>query len=469
MNLLTNLFPHQQQAVEKLRRLRVGALYMEQGTGKTRTTLELIKIRLDAQKVDCVLWLCPCSVKKNLKDDIITHCGEMPKEIIIRGIESLSSSDRLYLQLLTLVEKHTVFLIVDESNLTKNGKAIRTARITAISAKCKYKMILNGTPVSRNEADMFAQWFILDWRILGYKSYYSFAHNHLEFRTIKTAGGHEVKTDQIARVLNVNYLTEKIAPYTYQILKADCLSLPPKTYHRIEFELTPEQGEAYWFVRHEYLDAVDEFRSETIYKLFTALQHVVSGRKVLTGPEESMKTEPMFKDYRDNPRIQTLKRVLLDKIGEEKCLIFAKYQSEIEDIGKLLDTMGLTWRTFTGAVSQKQRQKNKDAFKDDVQFLLANKTCGAYGLNLQFCHNVVYYSNDFDLATRLQSEDRVHRIGQTKPVHIYDIYASRTIDEMIIDCIDRKESMVSSFKSSIKENQKLAGPNGKGVPRKFRI
>lgn len=191
MQIKTELLEHQKSAVEKLSKLKVGALYCEMGTGKTRMTLSLIKPRLDHKKVDAVLWLCPCSTKANLKLDLVYHCGEVPKEVLIYGIESLSSSDRLYLKLLNLSEKKKIFLVVDESSLVKNPVAIRTKRIIELSKKCPYKLILNGTPISKNEADLFTQWYILDWRILGYQSYYSFSANHLEFYTIRRPNGTE--------------------------------------------------------------------------------------------------------------------------------------------------------------------------------------------------------------------------------------------------------------------------------------
>lgn len=461
MNFLTELYPHQQAAVEKLSKLKVGALYMEQGTGKTRTTLELIRRRFCVGKINRVLWLCPCSIKQNLQSDIIYHCGVLPEEIVIRGIESLSSSDKLYNELLKLVEDNKVYLIVDESNLVKNINAKRTARIVKLSMKCTYKLILNGTPASRNESDLFAQWYVLDWRILGYKTFWGFASNHLEFKKIVLPDGREVVTDQITRVLNIDYLSEKIAPYTFQILKADCLDLPKKHYYKQHFSLTDEQSIIYFKVKEQYLLAVEEIRPDTIYKLFTALQHVVSGRCVLTPPDKKMKTAPMFEDFHDNPRIGTLSEILNDFIGVEKCIIFVKYQSEIDTIAELLEERGQSFKIFTGKVPQKQRQENLTSFRESTQFLIANKSCGAYGLNLQFCRNVIFYSNDFDLATRLQSEDRVHRIGQTQEVRIFDIYAEGTIDELIVNCLERKENMIDAFKRGIKEqggtNASLSG------------
>lgn len=453
MKIKTDLLPYQAEAVKKIGRLKVGALFMEQGTGKTRTTLSLVAPRLEKGKVDVVLWLCPCSVKKNLREDITFHCGgEYPeKEIIIRGIESLSSSDRLYLQLMRLVETHKVFLVVDESNLTRNKLAIRTERIIELAQKCPYRLILNGTPISKNEADLFAQFFILDWRILGYQSYYSFAANHIEYWTVRLPNGREiVDKGRIKRVRNIDYLAEKIEPYTVQIKKKDVLKLPDKSYRTRSFELTDEQLKLYKYTKNQYLNNIDEMKSDTIYKYFAALQHITSGYEVLTGPDEPMKTRPIFEDPRDNPRIQELLATLRD--NQEKVIIFCKYQSEINAILFLLPGSV----EFTGRLPQRKRQENRERFRRDAQYLIANKSCGAYGLNLQFCHKIIFYNNDFDLATRAQAEDRVHRMGQTHEVEIIDICAEDTIDTFIKDCLLRKEAIADAFRREMKRAKKVS-------------
>lgn len=445
----TRLLPYQEQAVEKLRHLKIGALYMDMGTGKTRTALDLILRRYNAGKIEHVVWLCPCSVKKNLRTDLAFHLGcEVPPFFSIRGIESLSGSDRLYLELMHLVSTESCYLIVDESNLVKNPLARRSERIYQLSLRCQYKLILNGTPVSRSEADMYEQWRILDWRILGYRSFYSFAANHIEYKKVMTPNGYEVTTGQIARILNKEYLTQKIAPYTFQIKKEECLKLPPKLTGIRWYSMTSDQEKHYDQVREVYLMDVDDTRSDTIYKLFTALQHVASGRRVLTGPEVKMKTEDFFADPHDNPRIRELIR-LIEDIGEEQVIIFAKYAQEIAEIESILPKG--SWVEFTGRVSQGVRQRNLAEFQAGRQYLVANKACGAYGLNLQFCHNVIFYSNDFNYATRQQAEDRVHRIGQEHDVHIYDVACLDTIDEFINRNLGGKDSMVQSFKSMLEK------------------
>ena len=469
MELTTKLLKHQDDACRKLSRLKVGALFMEQGTGKTRTALELVKKRLDAGKANAVLWLCPCSVKKNLREDIIFHCGEFPDNIVIRGIESISSSDRLYVKLLALVKRHKVFLIVDESSLCKNPFAIRSGRIIELAKHCTYKLILNGTPISKNEADLFGQFFILDWRILGYKSYYSFSANHLEYRTIKLPNGKEYRTNQIRRVLNTAYLAEKISPYTYQVKKNECISLPEKRYHVEYFTMSEEQCDAYRFTKDVFLEQVDDFKSETIYKLFTALQHVTSGRNVISSANERMQTEELFENIEDNPRIRTLE-CIIEEIGSSKAIIFVKYKGEVKDIMGLLKSRGRSCVEFTGACKAKQRQVNRELFRGDVQFFVANKMCGAYGLNLQFCHNIIFYNNDFNFATRAQAEDRVHRYGQEHEVHIYDICARYTIDDFIRDNLLKKEDLADAFRKNVDMfKDKKWRPYGKTLHQQERL
>jgi SNF2 family DNA or RNA helicase len=413
------------------------------GTGKTRTALELVKIRLDASKVTRVLWLCPCSVKENLRRDLLKHTDDI-SIITICGIETLSSSIKTNSKLLEMVQNSNVYLIVDESNLVKNHMAKRTKNIERLAEHCKYKLILNGTPISKNEKDLFSQWYILDWRILGYKSFWSFERNHLEYD--------EFIPGKINRCLNTDYLVKKIAPYTYQVKKEECLDLPPKTYDVEYYELTKEQREEYSNVKELFLSDVDEFKPNTIYRLFTAMQLVLSGKRIVSNLDEQIKSENMFKNPLENPRIESL---LMCTNADKKTIIFCKYTDEIKTIVEVLNKKYGEGSAveYCGELNQKQRQKNLDLFSTSATFLVANKQCGAYGLNLQFCSYIIYYSNDWDYATRSQSEDRVHRIGQESNVHIVDICALNKLDERILKCLENKEDLVESFKKEIEEQK----------------
>lgn len=437
MRLKTELYPHQIRAVEKLLPIRVGALYMEMGTGKTRTTLEMIYKRLEAGKIKHVLWLCPCSVRENLKEDIQKHTEGALAQIAVYGIESLSSSIKLFEKLLEYVKASNTMLVVDESNLVKNFKAYRTQRIIVLAQFCKYRMILNGTPISRSEVDLFAQWYILDWRIFGYRSFWSFANAHIEYDP-------EIK-GKIKRVLNAEYLTSKIAPYTYQVSMADCFELPNKRSYECDYSLSYEHRSHYMEVVNYFLAELDEQRPSTVYRMFTAAQDIISGLYVedING---HIHTSPMFSNPLDNPRIQKLLEVIEDIEGQ--VIIFAKFSHEIRAILQVLpEAIG-----FYGSLSHKERIRNLQAFKaGKARFLVANKGCAGYGLNLQFCHNVIFYSNDWDYATRIQAEDRVYRLGQEQKVEIYDIVAEKTLDCKILRCLERKGNLSDEIKDRLKQ------------------
>ena len=117
MNQTTALSDNQHIAVEKLNKFKVGALFMEPGTGKTRAAYELIK---SVYGIENIIWLTPFQTKQNLQDEI-NKCGGLDNVLIV-GIETLSSSDRVYLEIFNIVNSSNTFLIVDESLKIKNLK-----------------------------------------------------------------------------------------------------------------------------------------------------------------------------------------------------------------------------------------------------------------------------------------------------------------------------------------------------------
>ena len=76
-------------------------------------------------------------------------------------------------------------------------------------------------------------------------------------------------------------------------------------------------------------------------------------------------------------------------------------------------------------------------------FFVGNPKTGGYGLTLTSSHTVVYYSNDYSLEVRMQSEDRAHRIGQTNKVTYVDLIAEGTIDEKIVKALNNKIDLAS--------------------------
>ena len=450
MILKTKLLQHQQTAVEKLMSSRVGGLFMEMGTGKSRTIIELAARRLE--KISNIVWFCPVSLKQTVRHEIQKHTDAQDNDICVFddktnqknlpqalwyviGIESMSSSTRIILTTVQLINKQS-FVIVDESSYIKNHCSNRTRFITQISAEARYRYILTGTPLANGIVDIFAQMNFLSPKILGYRSFYSFAANHLEYS--------EKYPDLVVRALNTEYLAAKINPYVYQVKKSECLDLPKKTYTTYYFNMTMYQMYMYGRAKDDILLSidVDAWDSYTIFQLFSALQQIVCGF--------SNKYNDTFEDKRIDTMMEAIGRIPSD----EKIIIWCKYRYDIERITTELNE---PCSVFYGDKSEKERHQEIENWRKKNRILVATPASGGHGLTLNEAAYVIFYNNSFKYAERLQAEDRCHRIGQERNVLYIDIVCSNSIDERIMEAIWNKESIANSFKrevDAVKDNEK---------------
>lgn len=443
---LTNLLPHQVPAVDKLFPTRVGALFMDMGTGKTRCTIELVARR--QKRISRVIWFCPVSLKLTISSEIAKHTiGEAVHVFdgvtsdsntptafwYIVGIESMSSSDRVVLAVNKLIDNDS-FVVVDESSYIKGHASKRSMRIAEISKRARYRLLLTGTPISQGVEDLYAQMRFLSPDILGYGSFYSFARNHLEYSD-KFPG-------LVVRAHGADRLADKIAPYVYQITKAECMSLPDKLYDQVYFGLTTEQREVYEKAKEEILLDVEEPDSYVIFQLFTALQQIVSGfwnrnGKLLEFPHE---------------RIAQLMSVIGVVPENEKVIIWCKFVYSVEHIAAALPGCAL----YYGDLSEKDRAAQLERFRSgSCRFLVATQATGGHGLTLNEAHYHSFYENEFKYAHRVQAEDRSHRIGQTSPVTYMDIYSTSGIDRRIRDALAKKQNVVHAFRREVKKVRDL--------------
>lgn len=424
---------------------RVAGLFMEMGLGKTRTAIELLRRR--QHRIDHVVWCCPVSLKETIAGEWRKHttiadtaiyvfddttsertCPQVPVYIV--GLESISSSRRVVLTLNSLITSRSC-VVVDESSYIKGHRAARTQRITLMSERARYRLILTGTPLSQGVEDLFAQMRFLSPQILGYRSFYSFANNHLEYST-KHRG-------LIVRAHNTGLLASKIAPYVYQVTKAEVLDLPKKIAAQRYVRLRTEQRIAYQQAKEELLLSVEdeEITSYHLFRLFTALQQIVCGFWNRQGERLHFPHDRLA--------------VMLASIGQmppdARVIIWAKYRQCIEDICGALDPAQTT--QWHGGLNERQRAAELDRWRAGARYFVATPSTGGHGITLNEASYVVFYTNGFKYSERIQAEDRCHRIGQNKSVTYVDITAEGTIDDRIQAALARKENLLDSFRRKI--------------------
>lgn len=448
----TPLLPHQEEAVAKLLPTRVGALFMEMGTGKTRTAIELVRLR--QHKIDRVIWFCPVSLKETIRYEIRKHT-DCPESMIcvfddrtneqtvplnafwyVVGIESMSSSARVVLTVNQLITDRS-FVIVDESTYIKGHYSLRTERITRISARSRYRLVLTGTPLTQGVVDLYAQMRFLSPKILGYRSFYSFARNHLEYS--------DRYPGMIVRAHNVDYLAAKIRPYVYQVTKDEAgLNLPDKLYETYATTLTWEQRQAYEKAKDELLWEVppEDWDSLYIFRLFTALQGIVCG--FWRRPNGELVELP-------HSRVDLLLSVLARIPEPEKVVIWAKYHYSIRQIVEALAQVygREAVAEFHGELPEGRRNQELARWRESARFLVGTQGVGGHGLDLTVARYMVFYANSFKYSERLQAEDRIHRIGQERrPVYI-DLDSGSGIERRIFEALRRKGNALAAFRREV--------------------
>lgn len=451
MNLQTNLFEWQVPAVEKLLPTRVGGLFMDMGTGKTRAAIELLARRQG--RYDHVVWFCPVSLKETTRFELLKHTDltesaiyvfddrttqhNLPAaQVYIVGLESLGQSDRVTLAANALITD-IGYVIVDESSYIKGHIAKRTQRVTAMAARARYRLILTGTPLSQGVIDLFAQMRFLSPAILGYHSFYSFAANHLEYS--------EKYPGKIVRAHNTAHLAAKIQPYVYQVTKGECLTLPAKLYDVGYYLLTEEQQAAYWQAKEEFLPLVEDnpfLASYAIFQLFTALQEIVSG---FWNRKDGLAEYP-------HHRLELLTDRLAAMPEEAKVIIWAHFQYSVRQIVALLTAHygAEAVAQLHGGLDEHERTAEITRWRSGpARFLVATQAVGGHGLTLTEAHHAVFYENGFKYAERVQAEDRIHRIGQAQPCTYVDLVAVKTIDARIQKALSDKADVVAAFRREV--------------------
>jgi len=233
-------------------------------------------------------------------------------------------------------------------------------------------------------------------------------------------------------------LSESLQPFSYRVLKEDCLDLPPKNFTKRHIVLTSEQRKIYDQMKKHALAMLNGKVTSTMTVLtqLMRLHQITCGH--FTADDGSTQLVP-------NNRITELMNVLEEIEG--KAIIWANYQKDITSIiesiikvygpGSVVDYYGLT--------PQEERQDNIRKFQNDskCRFLVGTPQTGGYGITLTQANTVIYYSNGYDLEKRLQSEDRAHRIGQKKTVTYVDLICEDTIDEKIVKALRDKINIAS--------------------------
>lgn len=461
-NFKTKPYDHQYTALERCGNKNKFAFFMEMGTGKSKVLIDNLGMMHLQGLVNFALIIAPKGVYRNwCEKEIQEHMSDDVTYRIIRWTSSPNKKQRA--ELASVKEKYpglTLFVMnveafstlkgrqagdwlgkalgshgmiaIDESTTIKNPKAKRTKALHKIAQLFEYRRLLTGSPITKSPLDIYAQAEFLEPGILGYDSYYAFQRRYAILRK-SYMGAHSF--EQVIGYQNLEELTEKIDKFSYRVLKSECLDLPDKTYMARYVAMSKEQLEMYESIKRHAMILLDGGELVTAPAVITQLlrmQQVLSGH--LKTDDGEILTFP-------SPRTSALLDILEEHTG--KALIWSRFRHDIQKLVIELDNVygeGSS-AAFYGDTGDDERQEIIRNFQNPnhkLRFFVANPATGGYGITLNEANLVVYYANDFNLETRLQSEDRCHRIGQKNPVTYIDLISDGTIDERIVRSLQDK-------------------------------
>ena len=461
----TKPYAHQTTALEKSWNKKVFAYFMEMGTGKTKVAIDNIAMLYDKGKINGALIIAPKGVYKNwYSQEIPTHLADhiKPKtvlwqatinqkqqkllntlfepghdlHVLIMNVEAFSTKKGVDFAA-RFLNSHNTYMVIDESTTIKNPGAKRTKNIVSLGTHAKYRRIMTGSPITKSPLDLYKQCEFLDEYLLEHSSYYTFRTRYAVMRKANFNGR---SVEIVVGYKNLGELSDKIKPFSYRVLKDDCLDLPKKTFMKRIITLSAEQHKVYKQMKEMALAQLNGKLLTTANALtqLMRLHQITCGHfKANDGSTQTIK----------NNRLDELMDLLEEVEG--KAVIWAHYQYDVQTI---MDAIKKEYGNdsivdYYGKTPNDERQDNITKFQGDpkCRFLVGTPSTGGYGITLTAASTMIYYSNGYDLEKRQQSEARIDRIGQTKPMTYIDILCEETVDERIVKALRKKINIATEI------------------------
>jgi|TARA_R110000823_G_scaffold24654_2_gene73180 SNF2 family DNA or RNA helicase len=458
----TEPYDHQREIFEASWGARSHALFLEMGTGKSKIAIDTLGALYEAGAVNTALIVAPKGVYGNwvlkelpqhLPSRILTKIVQWQPNvtkkfrealteladpshtdlhILVMNVEALSTMKGSASAFKFLKMNPANMFILDESTSIKNRKALRTKNAVKAAGLSKYRRILTGSPITRNPMDLYSQCDFLSPQLLGFKSFFAYQARYaiVQRRAMGTRSFQEITGYQ-----RLDELHDKLGKFSSRVLKEDCLDLPEKIYTMRRVPLSKEQLSAYVQMKKLALARLEKGALSTTTSVLTQIMRL---QEICCG---HLKTDSGEIETLPSNRMNELLATIDEMTG--KVIIWATWVYDIEKIvEKLKDTYGKDCvEAFYGATPQENRQEIVERFQDSdskLRFFVANPRTGGYGLTLTAATNVIYWNNSYDLETRIQSEDRAHRIGQNHHVLYVDLVSPNTVDEKILKALKAK-------------------------------
>lgn len=445
LNAKHSAFEFQRQAVDFMEGRDYGAIFHEQGLGKTKIAIDIILQWLQEDCVDSVIVFTKKGLVANWKREFINHtyikpailtqdrksnffAFNVPARVYISHYEVMNSE----LARLKLFQRaRRIGVILDESHKIKNPSAKITMAAFDLSPGFAKRIIMSGTPIPNRPYDIWAQIYFLD----GGKS---LGNDYKNFR-LKYDFDPDLSQSDEKKKLFSEYLASlfnNISAFSIrENKKSGIIKLPNKTIYNIYCEWESAQKEIYNSIRNELRAIVvkrgvpTEDNAEPVLKRMLRLVQVASNPLLV---DESYEGEPG-----KLPILVSLIQQQTD-IGE-KSIIWTSFTENADWLNRLLTNYGALKLHGKMSIADRNRSVERFLTEADRRVLVATPAAAKEGLTLTVANNVIFYDRGFSLDDYLQAQDRIHRISQEKECNVYNLVMANSIDEWVDALLEAKK------------------------------
>lgn len=468
-NLHFDPFPYQVKAAQAaLRRFRGrGMLCDEVGLGKTIEAGLVIKEYLMRQMVERILILTPPGLVQQWREELAQKFGlhkfvtnsddafraagddawaEFPQVIASIAAARLSRTRHIITGL------NYDLVVVDEAHHLKNRSSVTWKFVNALQKR--FILMLTATPVENRLEELYNLITILKPGQL---------KTPQEFRRQFVVKGnpHSPK--------NRGLLRELLADVMIRHSRGQVnVKLPPRRAHTMRLALSPPEQRLYQNVSYFVRQVLQEERDSGARKLtLTILQREIgSSATAVSHTLRKLAGQPAWKAHKarllalageadavsDWAKADALLKIL-QSAGKEHVLIFTHFQATLDALAKRLTAAGIDFILYHGGLTIQQKDEAIRRFEEEGHVLLSTEAAGE-GRNLQFCHIMVNFDLPWNPQRIEQRVGRIHRVGQTERVEIFNLSAEGTVEDYLLNILDRKLNM---FELVIGEMEMILG------------
>lgn len=433
---------HQREGVGFLLARRAALLAFEQGLGKTLVAIEAFReLRLKGA-LDAMLVLCPNSLKRTwateaakfapeLRVHVVTGAararrrgiGEAAADVVVVNYEAARNE---VTALRALLQRRRCALVLDESHNVKNYRSLNAVAARHLAPLAEYRWLLTGTPATNTPLDLYSQLTL----VAGEKQPFG------------SLAAFQARYGDDAHPGDVAALAEKAAPFLLRRTKEQCLDLPDKTFIDVSVELQPWQRKLYDAMRDDLAHDVEGMSPEQ-FRAFvpTAMTRLLRLSQVASNPALLLPSE-----RRVPAKFTELDRFVEEIVSaERKVIVWSYYVETIQALAGRYRELGAA--ALYGETPAEDRQALAARFQSDpgLRILVANPGAAGTGFTLTAASYAIYETLSWRYDLYAQSQDRNHRIGQRNPVTYIRLLADDTVEQAIVQALERKARMAAGL------------------------